>query len=175
METTNDITIYTSIKPSSIPDLERRVNVPAVVVSALILSAGFCILLVLTVKDPQSNLNILRVFAGWVAAVAGLCGLLFASRHWVYAPTGSPVRHRRVDFNAERFPELRRIAADCTDFGSLPISDNSVAYIDCYASKDKEFAAMQMAQYSAFGDRLLTPIGRLTGGRAKAFLQAVDA
>lgn len=167
METKTEILSYNNCK-----DLKRRVNPKTVVVGVVALLAGLYLALMLTVAEPTSNLNMLRLFGGWLLCGFGLALLLFCSRHWVYDPTGSPVGRRSLDFGMEQLPELRKLLAEGTPFEDVRVNDASRVHVDCYASADRRFVAVQVMQYGALADRALTPVAYLYEEQAENFLKA---
>ena len=81
---------------------------------------------------------------------------------------------RSLDFGMEQLPALRRLLKD-TGFDDVAINDISKVHIDCYASADHRFVAIQVLQYGALSDRPLTPAGYLYEDRAESFLKEFTA
>lgn len=129
-------------------DLKKAINPSSVLIGAVTLLLGLYLAFFVSVSDPTSNLNMLRLAAGWVLAGFGLVTLVFNPRRWVYDPTGSPVGKRSLDFGMEQLPALRRMLKD-TGFDDVAINDISKVHIDCYASADHRFVAIQVLQYGA--------------------------
>ena len=155
-------------------DLKKAINPSSVLIGACTLLLGLYLAIFVSVSNPTSNLNMLRLAAGWVLAGFGLVTLVFNPRRWVYDPTGSPVSKRSLDFGMEQLPALRRMLKD-TGFDDVAINDISKVHIDCYASADHRFVAIQVLQYGALSDRPLTPAGYLYEDRAESFLKAFTA
>lgn len=168
MESENKI-----ISWSSCEGLSKKINVKSLAVSLVLLASGLYVSLALDIADPKSNLNMLRLFGGWIVVAAGVCGLLFRLRHWVYEPTGSAVGHRSVVFGAEKLPALRRLLAEYAGGGDLRTGDSGSVYVDCYVSADSNYIAYQVLQYGTFGDSPLTPVNCLSGARAQTFIEAL--
>ena len=82
-------------------DLKKAINPSSVLIGACTLLLGLYLAFFVSVSDPTSNLNMLRLAAGWVLAGFGLVTLVFNPRRWVYDPTGSPVGKRSLDFGME--------------------------------------------------------------------------
>lgn len=93
-------------------DLKKAINPSSVLIGACTLLLGLYLAFFVSVSDPTSNLNMLRLAAGWVLAGFGLVTLVFNPRRWVYDPTGSPVGKRSLDFGMEQLPALRRMLKD---------------------------------------------------------------
>ena len=167
METKTEILSYNNCK-----DLKRKTNPKTVAVGAVALLAGLFLILVMTVDAPASNLNILRLSGGWLLCGFGLAMLLICPRHWVYAATGSAVSRRSLDFSMDQLPALRKLLAEGTPFDDVKVSDASRVHIDCYASADRQFVAVQVLQYGALADRALTPAAYLYDVQAANFLKA---
>lgn len=155
-------------------DLKKAINTSSVLIGACTLLLGLYLAFFVSVSDPTSNLNMLRLAAGWVLTGFGLVTLVFNPRRWVYDPTGSPVGKRSLDFGMEQLPALRRMLKD-TGFDDVAINDISKVHIDCYASADHRFVAIQVLQYGALSDRPLTPVGYLYEDRAESFLKEFTA
>ena len=85
-------------------DLKKAINPSSVLIGAVTLLLGLYLAIFVSVSDPTSNLNMLRLAAGWVLAGFGLVTLVFNPRRWVYDPTGSPVGKRSLDFGMEQLP-----------------------------------------------------------------------
>ena len=69
---------------------------------------------------------------------------------------------------------MRRMLKD-TGFDDVAINDISKVHIDCYASADHRFVAIQVLQYGALSDRPLTPVGYLYEDRAESFIKEFTA
>lgn len=153
-------------------DLKRKVNIKSALLGLVTLLAGLYVALCLRVAEPTSNINMLRLFGGWLLTGFGLVTLLFNLRHWVYAATGSAVRRRSLDFGMDQLPALRKLLAEGTPFEGVAVSDVAKVHVDCYASADRRFVAVQVLQYGAISDRPLTPVAFLYDDQAAAFLKA---
>lgn len=165
MEPKFEILSYNNCK-----DLKRAVNHTSVIIGAASLLAGLYIAMFVSVNEPTSNLNMLRLAAGWMLTGFGIVMLVFNPRRWVYASTGSPVRRRQLEFGMEQLPKLRSLL-EGTDFDGFAVRDVSRVHIDCYASADRKFAAIQVLQYGTMTEIPLTPAGYLHDGQAETFLK----
>ena len=61
-------------------DLKKAINPTSVLIGAVTLLLGLYLAIFVSVSDPTSNLNMLRLAAGWVLAGFGLVTLIFNPR-----------------------------------------------------------------------------------------------
>ena len=66
-------------------DLKKAINPSSVLIGAVTLLLGLYLAIFVSVSDPTSNLNMLRLAAGWVLAGFGLVTLVFNPRRWMGA------------------------------------------------------------------------------------------
>lgn len=163
----------TIISYSNCKDVAQKTDVKAIAISVILIAAGLYVSLAVTVDNPSSSLNILRIFSGWVLTAAGVCGLFFKRTHWAYTPSGSRVKQQTVEYSADQMDELRGLLASVTEEDGPRTGNISHVHLDYFASADGEYVALQVLQYGTFNDTPLTGIISLYGSRAADFLKLV--
>lgn len=162
-----------TINCASCEGITKKIDPKSIILSLIIIAAGLYILLLLSIDDPKSNMNMLRIVAGWTLAGIGIFRLVFKHSHWTETESGSPVRHRRFVYAPERFPQLKQLASDFAGINALQTVDNASAYVECFSASNRKYAAFQILQYDTFGDRILSPVTVLKGSRAADFISDV--
>lgn len=176
-QTTIDSTIFSSIHP----DVAKRISVPSLLFSMLMLLLGvFIFASVFRLHDSSSTISMALMVGGTAFILFGVFRLFWKSKEMVYLPTGSVARECSLFFDLKHLGELtdlveysrfdRAAGVKCCGSGNVRM--------DVMLSQDHRFAAVQLFQFVPYSYAPVTSVHYLTGGDAAAvavFLQKCKA
>lgn len=135
---------------SSYPNIESRISVPGILLSVVILLAGIALFLLVCLSDLHtSTLSMALMVAGTALALWAVFRLFWKVNKRIYTPTGSVVEERTLYFGQD---DLNRLV-DCFENRCWERAQEARATVhgcvrmDILASKDGQFAAVQLFQY----------------------------
>ena len=135
---------------SSYPTIEKRISVPGVVLSLIMLLAGIVLFLLVWLCDLHtSTVSMALMVAGIALILWAVFRLFWKVNKRIYTPTGSVVEERTLYFGQE---DLNRLV-DCFEnrcwerLQGIHATVHGGVRMDILASKDGQFAAVQLFQY----------------------------
>lgn len=166
-QTIIDSTIFSSIHP----DVSKRLSLPGVLFSIIMLLTGvFVFASVFRLHDKDSALSMALMVGGAAFVLFGLFRLFWKSKELVYLPTGSVAKELSLFFDLKYLDELSDAVTHnrfgCTSGVKCCGSGN--VRMDIMLSQDSKFAAVQLFQFVPYSYMPVTPVRYLTGDDAAA-------
>lgn len=135
---------------SSYPTIEKRISVPGVALSLVMLLAGIVLFLFVWLWDLHTSTASMALMVAGIALVLwAVFRLFWKANKQIYTPTGSVVEERTLYFGQE---DLNRLV-DCFEnrvwerAQGVRATVHGGVRMDILASKDGQFAAVQLFQY----------------------------
>jgi|GEM_PF-44481 len=134
------------------------------------------IILIISAKftgGPTSTLVTLFYTVGIISIIAGLISAIWVGKSFRFTPTGSPVRHETLYFETHDLQTLTYLieTGDFNQLSKVRRSDNSGVKIEVDASKDGNFAALQVFHYIPHNYEAASPIYCFYDNQAKSFIR----
>lgn len=148
----------TTIKDFTHRDLDIRMDVKNVILSALLLVLGLVVTVyALRYNSGDENSSSVMLGIGILSAIAGVVCYIMCGKELYFLPTNSKVEVRSLHYDVEHFAALRNLALTGKYEGASPLVAKQIGNVrlDIMKAEDNTFAAIQVSQYT---DLMYAPV-----------------
>ncbi len=158
-----------SLFANSHPDISKRVNLPGLVVSLVLLVLGIALFIATTQIEDHSSASCMGLMAlGTILILVAIFRLVWKLKVTVYTPTGSVTKMHNRFFELKDKDKLKTIIQSGNFAGEATVKSESSGNVrmDVMISEDKKFAAVQLFQFVSYTYDPLTPVQYYTNTEA---------
>lgn len=158
-------------------DVVKKADVTSILLSTIILIAGFIFFVVSFQFDANSDeWSMLCLLLGIAGVTYGIIRLFVNNKKTVYAPTGSRLKKTRIYFKSDDLGKLLNVIDN--DFQSttgLHDNENGTVRLDILTSADGAFAAVQAFSFQDSSYMAQSAVKSFTGDSVKKVTDAIIA
>lgn len=153
------------------PDIAKRTNLGALILSLGMMLAGALIFLyIFEAHEKSSSISMALMVVASALILYGLFHLFWRSKELVYLPTGSVARASTLFFDLKHLGRLTELIEQRALSGeaSLKADASGNVRLDVVLSGDNKFAAVQLFQFVPYSYMPVTSVTYYTGSEAAA-------
>lgn len=170
--------LFTELQNSIGKDtISRKTSFLNIFASIFISLAGVVVFTLSKSFDNSSTLQTALFVIGLVLIIAGLFLLLSKSRQWVYSPTQSVLIGKNIYVADSDAVAIKAMLDDNSTDKLQPVEqlETGSSYVELVFSRDVNFLAVQLLQFSAFCYQPISPVYTFTNEKAKLLYNCLNS
>ena len=170
---TTEINNIPDINKYEIEGLERKTNVPALVIGNMACVVGI-VLFFIQKMCASTILAYILIFIGIVLVGYGAFQAVWQSKKWFYTPTNSITSCHDYYYGADDFTALK-LAVESKNLNAInkiKVQSDGNVRLRVIKSKDNQFVAAQVFRYVPFEFRPESKIAVMKDAEAKEFVES---